>query len=71
MNESPWLSLEELAVYTRCLKADGSPSLDGARMWAKRNGVIAGHRGRRVVYAKVDVDAALTGGLSVFRRKAS
>jgi hypothetical protein len=60
---SPWLSLVELAVYIRCLKADGSPSADGARMWAKRHGVVSGHRGRCVLYARVDVEAALTGGL--------
>jgi len=68
---SPWLTPIELAIYIRCLKADGvTPSVDGARMWAKREGVIAAHRGRRVLYARADVEAALTGGLHlVYGRK--
>ncbi len=70
MNTSPWLSLIELAVYVRALKADGAPSPDAARMWARRHGVIPAHRGRRVLFARADVDAALM-GVSLFRRKVS
>jgi hypothetical protein len=60
---SPWLSPVDLATYIRCLKADGTPSPDGARMWARRHGVVPAHRGRRLLYARADVDAALTGAL--------
>ena len=66
--ESPWLSLVELAAYVRCLKADGTPSADGARQWAKRHGVRAGHRGRRVLYARADVDLAIVAGPDASRR---
>jgi hypothetical protein len=67
---SPWLSVVELAIYIRALKVDGAPSPDAARMWAKRHGVVPGHRGRRVLYARADVEAALTGGLHlVYGRK--
>ena len=59
---SPWLSLVELAVYIRALKAsDGAPSPDAARKWARRHGVMAAHRGRRLLFARADVDEALTG----------
>jgi hypothetical protein len=69
--QSPWLSVIELAIYIRALKADGSPSADAARMWARRHGVVPGHRGRRVLYARADVEAALTGGLHLlYGRKA-
>jgi hypothetical protein len=60
---SPWLSAEELAVYVRCLSHEGAPSAEAARKWAKRHGVVAAHRGRCVLYARADVEAALTGGL--------
>lgn len=69
-NESPWLSPVELATYIRCLKADGTPSSDGARMWARRHRVIPAHRGRRLLYARADVDAALVGGPHVLYAKA-
>lgn len=48
-----WLSAQEAADYLR------SPSVRALYMWAKRHGVIARHRGSRLLFARQDLDRAI------------
>jgi hypothetical protein len=52
-NASPWLTSLEAAELVRC------PTREAFRKWAHRAGIVAVHRGRRVLYARVDVLNAL------------
>jgi hypothetical protein len=47
--QSPWLDSSEGADLVRC------PNRKAFRAWARRAGIIAVHRGSRVLYAKRDV----------------
>lgn len=58
----PFFNAATAAAYVDC------PSVDAFRRWVKRHGVAVGHRGRRLVIARADLDRAL--GLA-HRRKAS
>jgi hypothetical protein len=51
-SKSPWLDSMEGADLVRC------PNRKAFRAWARRAGIIAVHRGTRVLYTKRDVDAA-------------
>jgi hypothetical protein len=57
ITESPWLSTEDLAVYLR------RPSAEAARKWASRHGLVPARAGRTLLYARIDVDAMITGGV--------
>lgn len=50
----------EGAIYVRCLsRTTGDPSREAFLAWAKRRGLIPVYRGRTVLFAKRDIDAAL------------
>lgn len=50
---SPWMTSADGAVLVCC------PTRKAFRMWAQRSGIIPIHRGRVLLYARADVQAAL------------
>jgi hypothetical protein len=57
----PFFNTETAAAYV------DSPSLDAFRKWIKREGIAVGHRRRRIVVARADLDRAL--GVAHRRKK--
>lgn len=49
----PFFNTETATAYV------DAPSVRAFRAWAKRHGVASGHRGRRLMFARVDLDRAL------------
>lgn len=51
---SPWMNSEELREYLR------KPTLDAARIWARRRRIVPVRAGGTLLYARADVEKALT-----------
>ncbi len=49
----PWLNTDSAALYL------DFPSINAFRKWARKAGVVGVRRGRRLLFAKHDLDAAL------------
>lgn len=56
---SPFLRSEEAAEYLRFVQPDGTPAIHELRVWAQRYGVRAFRRGRRLLFDRAELDAAI------------
>lgn len=50
---SPWLSAKEAAAYLRC------PTVAAFYIWRRRHGIEARHRGKCLLFARLDLDRAI------------